>query len=90
MARIRQRLKTGGWDYGPRSIHYEAALHDGFPGERVLTVAAIIRLPASVGQVDAATRKRPKSPYVPFVRATAIFLWQLDSFEYRLTSGKPK
>ncbi|GAA1863876.1 hypothetical protein GCM10009715_08880 [Paeniglutamicibacter psychrophenolicus] len=45
---------------------------------------------ASVGQVDASPRKRPKSSYVPFVRSTAMSLWQLDAFEYRLPNGKTK
>lgn len=87
VVRIRKQLKTDGWDYGPRSIHYEAALQDEFPGGRVPSIATIARLLSGVGQVDAAPRKRPKSSYIPFVRATAMALWQLDAFEYRLTGG---
>lgn len=90
LVKIRKQLKTDGWDYGPRSIHYEAALQDGFPGGRVPSVATIARLLASVGQVDASPRKRPKSSYVPFVHSTAMSLWQLDAFEYRLGNGKTK
>lgn len=88
LVRIRKRLKTDGWDYGPRSVHYEAALQDIFPGDRIPSVATIARLLSSVGQVDPAPRKRPKSSYIPFVRATAMSLWQLDAFEYRLTEGQ--
>lgn len=84
LVRIRRKLKTDGWDYGPRSIYYEAVLQQDFPGRRVPSVATIARLLASVGQVDASPKKRPKSSYVPFVRATAMSLWQLDAFEYRL------
>jgi hypothetical protein len=81
LVRIRKQLKADGWDYGPRTIHYEAALQDGFPGGMVPSVATIARLLSSVGQVDSAPRKRPKSSYIPFVRATAMSLWQLDAFE---------
>lgn len=84
---IRKRLKSDGWDYGPRSIHYEAALAEEFPGARVPSVATIARLLAMVGQVDASPRKRPRSSYVPFVRATCMALWQLDAFEYPLSTG---
>lgn len=85
---IRKRLTTDGWDYGPRSVHYEAALQDAFPGGRIPSVATIARLLSSVGQVERAPRKRPKSSYIPFVRATAMSLWQLDAFEYRLAGGQ--
>lgn len=84
---IRKQLKRDGWDYGPRSVHYEAALAGSFPGQRVPSVATIARLLKSVGHVDPAPRKRPRSSYVPFVRATAMALWQLDAFEYRLATG---
>ncbi|WP_255770750.1 integrase core domain-containing protein [Pseudarthrobacter sulfonivorans] len=33
-------------------------------------------------------KKRPKSSYIPFVRATVMSLWQLDAFEYRLAGGQ--
>lgn len=88
LVRIRKQLKADGWDYGPKSIHHEASILDSFPGGAVPSVATIARLLASVGQVDAAPRKRPRSSYVPFVRATAMALWQLDAFEYRLASGE--
>lgn len=87
LVRISKQLKADGWDYGPVSIHYEAALQDTFPGGRIPSVATIARLLASVGQVDAAPRKRPKSSYVPFARSTAMALWQLDAFEHRLVDG---
>jgi hypothetical protein len=67
LVRIRKQLKFEGWDYGPRTIHYEAALQDTFPGGRIPSVATIARLLSSVGQVDPAPRKRPKSSYIPFV-----------------------
>ncbi|WP_427019324.1 integrase core domain-containing protein (plasmid) [Pseudarthrobacter sp. P1] len=88
LVKIRKQLKSDGWDYGPRSIYYEASLQDGFPGGKVPSVATIARLLASVGHVDASPRKRPKSSYIPFVRATVMSLWQLDAFEYRLASGQ--
>ncbi|GAA4828461.1 hypothetical protein GCM10023354_03310 [Garicola koreensis] len=50
-------------------------------------MATIARLLASVGQVEASPKKRPKSSYIPFARSTAMSLWQLDAFEYRLISG---
>lgn len=87
LVRIRKQLKTDGWDYGPRSIYHEAALQETFPGSRVPSVATIARLLSAVGQVDAAPKKRPKSSYIPFTRATAMALWQLDAFEYRLATG---
>jgi len=61
---IREKLKSDGWDYGPRSIHYEAALTEEFPGARVPSVATIARSLAMVSQVDASPRKRPRSSYV--------------------------
>ena len=88
LVRIRKQLKADGWDYGPRSIYYEAAMLDAFPGGVIPSVATIARLLASVGQVDAAPKKRPRSSYIPFVRATAMSLWQLDSFEYRLANAQ--
>lgn len=87
LVRIRRQLRNDGWDYGPRTIYYEASLLEHFPGGRVPSVATIARLLASVGQVDASPRKRPKSSYIPFARATAMALWQLDAFEYRLTDN---
>lgn len=88
LVRIRKQLKADGWDYGPRSIYYEASLAKEFPGDRVPSVATIARLLAAVGQVDASPKKRPRSSYIPFVRATAMALWQLDAFEYTLASGQ--
>lgn len=88
LVRIRKQLKSDGWDYGPRSIYYEAALVETFPGGTVPSVATIARLLRGVGQVDAAPRKRPRSSYIPFVRATALSLWQLDAFEYELAGGQ--
>ncbi len=88
VVKICKQLKTDGWDYGPRSIYYEAAMGGGFPGGKVRSVATIARLLASVGQVDASPKRRPKSSYIPFVRATAMSLWQLDAFEYRLANGQ--
>ncbi|RFA11651.1 IS481 family transposase [Subtercola boreus] len=88
LVKIRKQLKSDGWDYGPRSIYYEATLQDGFPGGKVPSVATIARLLASVGQVDASPKKRPKSSYIPFVRATVMSLWQLDAFEYELIGGQ--
>lgn len=87
LVRIRKHLKTEGWDYGPKSIWYEASIQESFTGGQVPSVATIGRLLASVGQVEASPRKRPKSSYIPFARSTAMSLWQLDAFEYRLTSG---
>lgn len=73
---------------GPRTIHYEAATQESFPGDAIPSVATIARLLSAVGQVDPAPKKRPKSSYIPFVRATAMALWQLDAFECRLADGQ--
>lgn len=55
------------------------------------SVATIARLLSSVGQVDAAPRKRPRSSYIPCARSTAMAMamWQLDASEYRLANGPP-
>ncbi|WP_417219630.1 integrase core domain-containing protein [Arthrobacter sp.] len=87
LVRIRKQLKDDGWDYGPHTIYYEANIQDSFPGTKVPSVATIGRLLATVGQVERAPRKRPKSSYIPFVRATAMALWQLDAFEFSLAHG---
>lgn len=58
LVRIRKRLKSDGWDYGPRTIHYEAATQESFPGETVPSVATIARLLSAVGQVDPAPDDR--------------------------------
>lgn len=68
--RIRKQLRDDGWDYDPGSIHYEAALAEDFPGGQVSSVATIARHLAAVGQVDPSPRKRPRSSYIPFARAT--------------------
>lgn len=60
LVRIRKQLKADGWDYGPRSISFEAALSESFPGGAVPSVATIARLLAAVGQVDGSPRKRPR------------------------------
>lgn len=88
LVRIRKQLKADGWDYGPRTIYYEATIAESFPGGEVPSPATIARLLTSVGQVDASPKKRPKSSYIPFVRATAMALWQLDAFEYDLADGQ--
>ncbi|KSU68211.1 IS481 family transposase [Arthrobacter sp. NIO-1057] len=89
LVKIRQKLKKDGWDYGPKTIHYEATINeDTFPGGRIPSVATIGRLLAGVGHVDRNPRKRPKSSYVPFARSTAMALWQLDAFEYRTTKNQ--
>lgn len=87
LVKIRKCLRADGWDYGPRSIHCEACLQHNFPGGQVPSVATIARHLASVGQVDTSPHKRPRSSYVPFVRANPMALWQLDAFEYTLTCG---
>lgn len=88
LVRIRKELKKVGWDYGPKTIHYEATILDEFPGDQIPSVATIARLLASVGHVERSPRKRPKSSYVPFVRSAAMALWQLDAFEYRTLSDQ--
>lgn len=95
LVKIRQRLKKDGWDYGPKTIHYEATINeDQFPGGKIPAVATIARLLAGVGHVDRNPRKRPKSSYVPFARSTAmamalaLALWQLDAFEYRTVKNQ--
>lgn len=74
-------------DYGPLAIYYGATIQDTFPGGKDPSVASIASLLASVGQVDHAPRKRPKSSCMPFVRTTAMALWQLGGFEFRLANG---
>jgi transposase InsO family protein len=54
----------------------------------VPSVATIARLLSSVRQVDLSPRKHPKSSYFPFARSTAMALWQLDVFEYRLANAQ--
>src|SRR5690625_1414653 len=75
VVRIRKMLKAQGWDVGSRSIYYEAVMQQTFPGGHIPSVATIARLFASVGQVDAAPKKRPRSSYVPFARSTVMALW---------------
>ncbi|GAA5226785.1 integrase core domain-containing protein [Paeniglutamicibacter antarcticus] len=88
LVRIRKQLKKDGWDYGPKTIHHEATIQDGFPGGQAPSIATIARLLAGVGHVDRNPRKRPKSSYLPFARSTAMALWQLDAFEYRTGDRK--
>lgn len=88
LVRIRKQLKADGWDYGPRTIYYEATIAEFFPGGEAPAPVTIARLLTSVGQVDTSPKKRPKSSYIPFVRATAMSLWQLDAFEYDLAGGE--
>ncbi len=88
MVRIRKQLKTDGWDYGPKTIHYEATIKDSFPGGIVPSIATIARLLAGVSHVDRNPRKRPQSSYLPFARSSAMALWQLDAFEFRTGDGK--
>ncbi|MBP2399797.1 hypothetical protein JOF39_002878 [Glutamicibacter protophormiae] len=89
LVKIRQKLTKDGWDYGPKTIHYEATINqDTFPGGKIPSSATIGRLLAGVGHVDRNPRKRPKSSYVPFARSTAMALWQLDAFEYRTAKNQ--
>ncbi|ALQ29472.1 hypothetical protein ATC04_02240 [Arthrobacter sp. YC-RL1] len=89
LVKIRQKLTKDGWDYGPKTIHYEATINeDTFPGGKIPSIATIGRLLAGVGHVDRNPRKRPKSSYVPFARSTAMALWQLDAFKYRTAKNQ--
>lgn len=88
LVRFRKQLKADGCDYGPRTIYYEAAISETFPATTIPSPATIARLLASVGHVDASPKKRPISSYIPFVRATAMSLWQLDAFKYDLINGQ--
>jgi len=89
LVKIRQKLKKDGWDYGPKTIHYEATINEAtFPGGKIPSIATIGRLLTCVGHVDRNPRKRPKSSYVPFARATVMALWQLDAFEYRTAKNQ--
>lgn len=90
LVRLRKQLKTDGWDYGPKTIHYEASLLDSFPGGQVPSVSTIARLLAGVGHVDRNPRKRPKSSYITFARSSAMALWQLDAFEFTTEDGKTR
>lgn len=58
LVRIRKQLKTDGWDYGPKTIHYEAPIADTFPGGKVSSPATIARLSASVSHVESSPKKR--------------------------------
>jgi hypothetical protein len=62
VVKIRKQLKADGWDYGPRSVYYEATMSDAFPGGMVPSVATIARLLSSVGQVDASPRSARSRP----------------------------
>lgn len=44
LVRIRKQLKVDGWDYGPRTIYYEATIAGSFPGGEVPSPATIARL----------------------------------------------
>lgn len=45
LVKIRQRLKKDGWDYGPKTILYEATINeDQLPGGKIPSVATIARL----------------------------------------------
>lgn len=68
LVRIRKQLKNDGWDYVPKTIHYEATIRDFFPGAIVPSIATIARLLAAVGHVDRIPRKRPKSSYLLFTQ----------------------
>ena len=71
LVRIRTQLKDDGWDYGPKTIHYEATIQESFPGNKVPSTATIARLLAGVGHVDRTPRKRPN-------RHTCLLLVQLQ------------
>lgn len=43
LVRLRKHLKQDGWYYGSKTIHYEAALVEDFPGGTVPSVATIAR-----------------------------------------------
>lgn len=43
LVRMRKQLKNDGWDYGPKTIHYEVTIQATFPG------GAFPRLPRSPG-----------------------------------------
>ncbi|MBP2411529.1 hypothetical protein JOF48_000328 [Arthrobacter stackebrandtii] len=86
----KNRALTMSGGLGPLTIYYEETIQESFPGGVVPSVATIARLLSSVGHVDAAPRKRPKSSYIPFARSSAMAMWQLDAFEYRLANAKSR
>lgn len=88
LVRIRKQLKADGWDYGPVRSTTKPRWPTRSPAGRCPRSRRSRGCWAGVGHVDAAPRKRPRSAYLPFARATAMALWQLDAFEYRLTGGQ--
>ena len=85
--RIRSRLKKEGWDNGPKSIWFTGVDTGEFMGP-VPSVATIARILASSGVTNANPRKRPRSAWLRFSRSAAMEMWQLDAFEYRLSTTK--
>ncbi len=85
--RIRARLKTEGWDNGPKSIWFTGVDTGEFLAP-VPSVATIARILASAGVTNANPRKRPRSAWLRFSRAAAMEMWQLDAFEYRLADAQ--
>lgn len=83
LLQIRQSLKESGWDYGARSIWWEGVDNGVFAGP-IPSISTIHRILTAAGQIDAQPRKRPRTSYIRFQRASAMETWQLDGFEFTL------
>ncbi|TFC74527.1 transposase [Cryobacterium sp. TMS1-20-1] len=83
--RIRARLKKEGWDNGPKSIWFTGVDTNEF-SQPVPSVATIARILSSSGVTNSNPRKRPRTAWLRFARSSAMEMWQLDAFEYRLAT----
>lgn len=82
--RIRKELEDGGWDHGPVTVRHKLQQL----GLQAPAASTLARVFARRGMVVPQPQKRPRSSYRRFEAALVHQRWQLDAFEWELTSRR--
>ena len=81
---MRGQMKSEGMDYGPLSV-LSRLRRNGFTD--LPSRATVARVFTAAGVVKAEPRKKPRSSYRRFVYPAPNCLWQIDAFEWTLSTG---
>lgn len=86
---IRKAEQGAGWDYGADAVLMRLEESPALwpAGVRLPTRATINRILEARGFLDKVPQRKPRTRYRRFERAKPNELWQLDGFEYVLSTG---
>lgn len=83
--RVRKELADEGWDHGARTVRW----HLQQAGLEPPAASSLHRIFVRRGMVQAQPQKRPHSADRRFEAALVDEMWQLDAYEWRLSTGEP-